>query len=106
MKMSMYEAEVRKFLDLSTAHMTETDSKILEMQPKSMTVISYEEGFFVYTGPRDCAGDTNEFIEDMEGNALSDAFQKVMLYARDLDCAYVCFDRDAGQHPDFEVFDW
>ena len=87
---------IRKFLDLSTAHLTTRDCDYLEdsvVSARTSTVcMSYEHGFFVYAS-------------EEPGDDVSDNIKRAMAKARELDCDYLLFDQDAEPCEGLPLFD-
>jgi len=97
-------AMVRKFLDLSTAHLTPRDADYLEGAAAEWEVIArgggsasitcgrLPFGFFVHASDEPC--------EDVPDN-----IRRVMARARELDCDYILFDQDAEPCEGLPLFD-
>lgn len=88
------EPEIRSFLTLSTAHITQLTGDRLSTNMGDICVggtIDY--GWFIYA--------------DYENNgAIPDDLWGVMVYARANDCDYILFDRDADCIEYLPTWDW
>ena len=90
---------ITKMLDVSTGHMTLRDAETM----CDSSVIHYEldeYGWLVYV-PNEDDETFAEYAQDR-----STAFRDVLLRARELDCAYVHFDRDGPIDGSLKLFDW
>jgi hypothetical protein len=97
-------AIVRKFLDLSTEHLTEEQRNFGGRDGDSASwgsalVDVTEDGFWmwVHEHPKEHAACTEE--------GLPDNLMAISLHARAHGCDYVLFDRDAECDPDLPVFE-
>jgi hypothetical protein len=97
--------EIRKFLDLSTAHLTMASRDMLdelgrysaEGSPSSYLVGSTGFGWFVSANPAD-----NE-REDEED--IPDDLWAAMKHAKANGCDHILFDADAPRDPDLPAFE-
>ena len=109
---------VRKYLDLSLAHITPNDYNMLEHiaqfntlatgmfastreELDNVIVYAYEYGFFIPI--------TDKLLDDLEKHrtaGYSDAFIKLIKYAKEKDCKLICLDRDAEISDELERFEW
>ena len=79
-----------KMLDLSTGHVS------------AETAARLDAGNFGYV-----KGEYGWIVPTLRlSNEVPDDLAKVMAYARDLDCSWIMFDRDADIIPDLPTFDW
>lgn len=85
-------SQVRRFLDLSTAHLSPSAVDAL-MSPSGPANYKTDFGWFVYV-PDDCA--------DYEPPLPAD-LMVIFNHARRHHCAYILFDRDAPQDFDLPV---
>ena len=92
---------IRQFLDVSTKHMTEADSKVISQVPQ-LIVTEYPEGFWV-TVP-DFRADL--WIYEELKKQVSETLLSVLLAAAAANLPYVCFDRDAPVYERFSQHDW
>ena len=87
---------VRRFLDLSNAHLTNEDRLLLDVcaghDAGEMLCASTPYGWFVYA----CE----------ERPQISDTLWGLFQEARQRGCDYLLFDRDAAEIDGFPVFDW
>lgn len=90
-------ANVRKFLDLSTAHLPR---EILESLPELTVAYPTEYGALLWV-PED--------LEDYYGGLdqdIPEELRRVVVYARELDCDYILFDSDALIDDNLPTFEW
>lgn len=104
---------LEKLLDLSTAHMTANDDKLLhayDCSPRSrgaMICYPIEGGFTISTScMRIGPADRREAIKAIRKEGFSEAFINVLKHAADQDAVLVRFDRDAGYEPGLPCFNW
>ena len=87
---------VRRFLDLSNAHLTNEDRSLLDAcaghDTGELLCSSTPYGWFVFA----CE----------ERPLISDTLWALFEEARQHDCEYLLFDRDAASLEGFPVFDW
>ncbi len=102
---------IRKFFDISTAHMTAQDNDLLARAVKERDKINmalplirpYDHGAWVWVPD---AEDMDFYAQPYSDYGFSPAFLKVLRYARENDCDWINFDSDAEQCLDLETFDW
>ncbi|MDR9836718.1 MULTISPECIES: hypothetical protein [Herbaspirillum] len=91
--------EAHRYLDISTAHISQATMNFLEGRAGSnaigQTVAAYEYGVFVSVP--DLADVKNDVPEDL---------RQVFNYARKRKCSVVRFDTDGDGHRDLPTFDW
>ena len=94
-------ASIRKFLDLSTAHLGEIDRILLDTAAEPGCVVGpltmkYEYGWFMWASsdPPSC-----------DDTTLTPALRAISVYARLHDCDYVLFDADGPVNDDLPVFE-
>lgn len=96
------EHEIDKMLTLSTAHISETTSELLEkdvLDGYFKNISCYKKGdlgFFVYLLNPD---------EPLDQTIPSDLYA-CMQYADDLGCTVLCFDRDGDIMSDLKTYEW
>lgn len=92
---------VRKFLDLSTAHLP---PDVGRNGPNSYDgVIAYNAdgyGWFMWV-----PDDVQERIDETEG-VIPEAIVTIWKYARERGCDYVLLDRDGPQNADLQTWEW
>ncbi len=88
---------VRRFLDLSTAHLSPAIRDLWTLSPDLIPPPggSTRYGFFIWSG----ADDLDIAEEDMPAEVKA-----CQLYARSVGCDYILFDADAEQVEGLEVF--
>lgn len=82
---------ILKVLDLSTAHLSEEDSSLMNSGPLPVVMVG-TYGFLVTT--------TEECETDLE--SLNDC----IIYARSKGCSYILFDADADPVEDLPEYEW
>jgi len=88
-----------KYLDLSTAHITEADSKLLEEDNGlPFRVLSDEFGFFVSSA--------NASDDELKNAGLSDDFTAICNHALEKGCLYINLDSDAEIIDGLHVNNW
>lgn len=98
---------INKFLDLSTAYITEEDShKLHEKRISLPHVITHKYGYFVHV-TLDKAEAANTVLQ-LTKDGFSKAFIDLYQYAVENECWWINFDMIAEQEEDgrFPVFDW
>ena len=102
---------VRQYLDVSTAHLTEQDNRMLSQSVEDRDVINmvvplvreYEYGHWVWVPD---AEDIEFYAQSYTSYGLSETFVDVLRYARKNNCDWVNFDRDAEPCEDLPTHDW
>jgi len=89
-----------RVLDVSTCHITLEDNQRLEDGEAPIPTYSTNYGFIVYS-----EHDRDEW-EQTDFSSMSEAFAKVMEWARDIGADYVWFDRDGATYSNLETFEW
>jgi hypothetical protein len=105
---------MQKLLDLSTAHITSKDARLLEAyradrKPSGKALVAYpfEYGWTVSTtGMLDGAADRADRLTAIRNEGFSEHFIRVLNHAADQDAVLVRFDADADFEPDLPRFDW
>ena len=97
----------RKFLDLSTAHLSPAARDILDAQGDidGVPVLSVdphggpagEYGWWLWAGTER----KDKIMRDVPGELI-----RVMDYAVANGCDWICFDRDGDEHSDLPTWDW
>jgi hypothetical protein len=103
----------QKILDLSTAHMTSKDNKILQNYMdspaaiRSLIAYSYEYGWTISTSLMlNGAVDRDEHLAKVRKEGFSEAFIKILTHAADNGAVLVRLDRDGDLEPGLPSFDW
>lgn len=95
---------IKKYLDISTAHITEKDSKILEFLATTGTYPIYDTYFgFIVLFPLDVVEETTQ---QLAAEDLSSAFDNVVRYAANQKCDLINLDCDASIIKELETFEW
>lgn len=91
---------IRKFLDLSTAHLPQS---VMEGLSGFENVVAYTHGEYgAFLWVPDDPQESNDFMDEpIPAEVLA-----VQLYARSLGCDYVMFDRDADTDEALPTWDW
>jgi hypothetical protein len=98
-----------KCLDISTAHLTMDEVKLLDeascscafmkaMNP--VTVHKYEEGYFVHVPT-----ETSTYLT-IAKFGYGKQFVDILRRAKELGCTYVQFDGDGTQYNDLQTYSW
>ena len=95
---------MRRFLDLSTGHISEATCNFLNLQYQIGSPVCIvdqhgpdgEHGYWVWV-----TGEDSPAFEKLPPD-----LRAVMSYARVRQCDWICFDRDAPQLPGLPFFDW
>ena len=94
---------VYKYLECSTAHLTQADCEALDEHPEGIVCYPYEEGAWVYVGgPHTSKGGVN--IDKIE--KMLPSLAACMRKARTLGCTDIKFDRDGEEHDDLPTYEW
>jgi len=89
---------VKKYLDLSTAHIPNEDREILDGKKGAWIVTPHRYGWWVYVPLDSSANPTTA--------GFSPAFCSLIGVAIDNGCRWINFDQDASIDPKLPVFDW
>lgn len=91
---------IRRFLDLSTAHISKATNDALG-QPGTIDTIytPTEYGFWIYV-PTEIEPD------EIQRRRIPDDLERLMRYARARDCDYILLDRDGLEEEGLPVFAW
>lgn len=97
---------VYKYLDVSTAHISESDDSLLTHNSPRCNLVNrpYEEGYWIYVPSDD--EEFAELIKHLVDFGYSYGLISVMMKAHALQCMYVVLDCDGEEHEDLGVFDW
>lgn len=97
------EHQIARILAISTCHMTDEDQKKLTrwqcMQAYPMLIMTHPYGW-VFWAHEQMDGEGVEHI------GLSEEVGKCLLYALELKCDYILFDRDGPEVEGLPKFDW
>jgi hypothetical protein len=106
------EDSVQKYLDISTAHITEEDTTILsdkETQDNHLLPLiihQYAEGYFINVSIDSLEHEKDKYVASLTKIGFSEAFINIMLKACSLDCYWVRFDGDTPKCNDLPEFEW
>ena len=92
---------VHKFMDTSTCYITLEDNDKLYEEDFPFTVISYDQGFFIY-----CGASPFEIKEECSAFGMSPEFIALLQYAHDQDCWFIRIDADGDSSLNFPKFTW
>ena len=102
-----------RYLDCSTGHVTKSDMELLDVHgmdnaTDTMPMMSavYPEGAWVGTMHTLEEDELKAEENNLRKLEFSEAFLKVLAFARGKDCKYVCLDCDAKIYDELKVFDW
>jgi hypothetical protein len=94
-------SHVRKFLDLSTAHLTAKTRHMLDTKVERFCCYHGEYGWFIWVPTEPEIPEYDEEVGDGYPADLIAAFH----LARKMDCEYVMFDMDAEASDDLQTYD-
>jgi hypothetical protein len=98
---------VRRYLDASTAHITEQDDKLLREGVSG--VIYYElsgGGYLIWVSPKEHPDMSAELDKQVKRAGLSDAFLGLIRYARQNWCDYIKLDGNGMKIEELPTFNW
>ena len=97
---------VRRFLDVSTCHVTAKDCELLSYDsethacgPQIASVVAHPYGYWLIANSEDMESTLRE-------HGYSENLIAVMRKARALDCAWINLDADGTEHPDLNRHEW
>lgn len=94
-----------KYLDISTAHITENDGRLISAKaPYRIGEIHGGTGSLFYVPPIDCGTEDN-IIREFSIFGFSPAFCQIFLLAQSKGARLINFDADGAAH-DLPTFDW
>jgi hypothetical protein len=95
---------IEKYLDLSTAHLTDEDRKILEgpypFGDYGPRLAVHEYGWICYLG------EDGQFGEDADQAGMSQHFVNIVRYAIGHGCSLINFDQDGPEIEELPTFEW
>ena len=92
-----------KMLDISTAHISEKDSKLLSKQDLiPFTCLNYEEGFIINLS----VFQNDPVQKEQQRKRFSPEFFKIIEKALEEGCTHINLDRDGEVYTEFPEFDW
>ena len=102
-----------KYLDCSTAHITDNDAQLLELDAKclpalapTLVVYQYTEGFFVFV-PDLSGNKLEEHKKNCQDAGYSTHLLNLLDIARQYDCIFLRLDRDGDLYPELpQQQDW
>jgi hypothetical protein len=101
------EPAIRKFLDISTSHITEKDGALLRnFEPDFKLLMTVENTD--YASRVICADDPNSVhaIQTLRHMGFSINFIRILQEAHKMECYFVSFDGDGVIVPNLATFDW
>lgn len=97
---------VHRYVDMSTAHVTQKDMELLESQGDlGVVAYDYNEGVFVYVPPEE---DLPTTLGAAQERGLSDSFCKALTYASQQGAYLLRLDADGDmiEDPQLDLHDW
>lgn len=92
--------EIQKMITLSTAHITEQTAKLLDKEPEknNMTISVYKKSEYGWFLP----------IESIDYNtaAIPEDLKKVIAFAKDHGCSWLCLDCDGPILDYLDTYKW
>jgi hypothetical protein len=97
---------VGKYLDVSTAHITTADAKLLDLcgGANPFVVYKYPEGYFVHVSIEDKY--FHQTIAEARKAGYSKAFIAIMRWAWSKSCWFVRLDCDGFTYSDLPTYEW
>ena len=100
-----------KSMEACTSHITENDSKLLDMDFVPLSVYKYEYGWFIHVN------EESNYVEplraELEGpegtykkDQFSEAFMALMRLAKENKCKFLQLDCDGTEYPDLPKYSW
>ena len=100
---------VEKYLDISTAHVSEQDMKTMALDPDTVSVYYYKrrswEGAFIHVS-WDSIDNDPEYRQRLLDAGFSEEFVNIIWAARNLGCTFIRIDSDGPIYDEFPEFDW
>jgi hypothetical protein len=105
----MEENMLSKNLEVSTAHISQQDAKLLDEASDCpgappVVVYKYPEGYFLYVP--EATEDFKDIILIAHRAGFSKNVLDLMANARQNKCKYVHIDRDSEVYPDIPTYEW
>ena len=100
---------VLKYLECSTAHLTERDNELLQIRHDcdlETTIIEDEYGYWIYTLLDSPTTWRDSFSQQAQSLGLSREFLTLLAHARQLHCKWLRLDQDADPLPELPKFEW
>lgn len=91
--------EISKMLTVSSAHITESTSKLLDNEEQSSLSVYKKEiyGWFIYLNIED--------IEQQKGSMPEELYNLIALAVKH-ECSIVCIDHDGTEIEELPTFEW
>lgn len=98
--------EIKKMLTISTAHITDETADLLDAN--QLNVVMYNKGEFGWFIHLDEDNLSNYYDSNDKASYfyIPEELLKLMKFAQDLGCKWLCLDRDGEELEYFETFDW
>ena len=93
-----------KFMELSTAHFTKNDAKLL-IRGEAVVRLDRDEGCFLHV-PNEEHGELAERLEAMRKAGYSSEIFNLVYMARTYGCDWILFDGDIDPTPGLPTFEW
>lgn len=95
---------IKKYLDISTAHLSYETMQKLEKNKLGYPRYKYKFGFFMYISSKKelCSG----IMTEAQYSRLPQDFLDILRYARKKKCTLICIDQDADVSKHLPVYDW
>jgi hypothetical protein len=97
---------IEKVLDISTAHISESDDSLIKEDSFPGSAYQYEYGYFVYTGLGETPVDHKNHKAGYKKHGMSKEFISIIEKARRKGLKYVKFDCDGMTYSDLTTFEW
>jgi hypothetical protein len=95
---------IKKFMDVSTAHVTETEMDAITLRGLGPISARHNYGAWLYV-PGGAGGDDSD-LDEHEDLAEMPNVRRILSLAKREECSYVLLDSDAETHEGLPTFDW
>ena len=90
--------EITKILTISTAHITKVTAELLDDGVRDLSVYSKGEyGWFIFVPESDVINSLHIMLPDL---------MRLLQFAKDLGCEWLCLDRDGEVLEYFNTYEW
>ena len=96
---------VKQYLDLSTAHVTEWDNHQIEVMTRGLIYCPHPYGYWVHV-PQAGEDLMEPYLKKARKCGFSEALCNAIRYAREQGCDWINFDQDADTCDDLPTHEW
>lgn len=110
---------IYKYLDLSTAHITQTDSHLLDQYSKMgdrslelrfdlrLIVRPHPYGMWIHVPVgQEAKEELTALAESLTNAGFSPALMQIIIYAMSKDCYWINLDQDANEEEGLPTYEW